>query len=157
MARMDDRDNYRGWDMWLEGGRIGTHLVHEWPSNALKVVSKADVPPGVWTHVLVTYDGTAKSAGLKFYFNGEPQEVEAKADGLTQTIRTEVPFKLGQRHTSSRLDDVAVHSLRIYDNALTSPEAGILAGAARAAALARIPAEKQPRDEQTGSLNGGAV
>jgi hypothetical protein len=150
MARMDDRDNYRGWDMLLEGGRIGTHLVHEWPSDALKVVSRAEVPPGVWTHVLVTYDGSARAAGVKIYLNGEPQEVEAKADGLKQTIRTEVPFKLGQRHTSSRLDDLAVHSLRIYDKALSPPEAGVLAGAARAAALARMPADKRPRDEVDG-------
>jgi hypothetical protein len=150
MARMDDRDNYRGWDMRLEGGHIGTHLVHEWPSDALKVVSKAEVPLGVWTHVLVTYNGSARAAGVKIYLNGEPQEVEAKADGLKQTIRTEVPFKLGQRHTSSRLDDVAVHSLRIYDKALSPPEAGALAGAARAAALARMPADKRPRDEQDG-------
>ena len=150
MARMEDRGKYRGWDMSLEGGRIGTHLVHEWPAEALKVVSKKEVPPNSWTHVLVTYDGSVRAAGVKIYFNGQPQEVEVKTDGLKQTIRTEVPFKLGQRHTSSRLDGVAVHSLRIYDKALTSAEAGVLAGAARAAALARIPVEKQPRDEQDG-------
>ena len=33
IARMDDRSNYRGWDMWLEGGRIATHLVHHWPER----------------------------------------------------------------------------------------------------------------------------
>jgi Protein of unknown function (DUF1553)/Protein of unknown function (DUF1549)/Concanavalin A-like lectin/glucanases superfamily/Planctomycete cytochrome C len=150
MARMDDRSNYRGWDMWLDEGRVSTHLVHEWPSDALKVVSKAQIPAGVWTHVLVTYDGSARAAGVKIFLNGEPQEVEAKADGLKQTIRTEVPFKLGQRHTSSRLDDVTVHSLRIYNRALSPAETGVLAGAARAAALARMPADKRPRDEQDG-------
>ncbi len=40
IARMDDRSNYRGWDMWLEGGRIATHLVHQWPQDALKVVAR---------------------------------------------------------------------------------------------------------------------
>ncbi len=40
IARMDDRNNYRGWDMWLEGGRIATHLVHQWPEDALKVVAR---------------------------------------------------------------------------------------------------------------------
>ncbi len=34
LARMDDRNNYRGWDIWLEGGRIGAHLVHQWPDDA---------------------------------------------------------------------------------------------------------------------------
>ena len=46
IARMDDRSNYRGWDMWLEGGRIATHLVHHWPEDALKVVARGSVSPG---------------------------------------------------------------------------------------------------------------
>ena len=136
--------------MWLEGGRVSTHLVHEWPSDALKVVSKAEVASGVWTHVLVTYDGSARAAGVKIYLNGEPQEVEAKADGLKQTIRTDVPFKLGQRHTSSRLDDVAVHSLRIYNKALAPSEAGILAGAAVRPRSHECQPTSGLRDEQDG-------
>ena len=43
IARMDDRSNYRGWDMWLEGRRIATHLVHQWPEDALKVVSRGTI------------------------------------------------------------------------------------------------------------------
>ena len=78
IARMDDRSNYRGWDMWLEGGRIATHLVHQWPEDALKVVSRGEVSPGVWTHVFVTYDGSARAAGVKIYINGEPQETDVQ-------------------------------------------------------------------------------
>ena len=77
---MDDRSNYRGWDIWLENGRIGTHLVHEWPADALKVVSKTKVQPGVWTHVFVTYDGSSHAAGVKIYLNGEPQADRTNAD-----------------------------------------------------------------------------
>ncbi len=43
LARMDDRQNYRGWDIWLENGRIATHLVHEWPGNAAQ---GRDAQPG---------------------------------------------------------------------------------------------------------------
>ncbi len=46
LARMDDRHNYRGWDLWLENGRIATHLVNEWPENAIKVVTKSSGEPG---------------------------------------------------------------------------------------------------------------
>ena len=58
------------------------------------------------------------------------------ADSLSQSIRTQVPFKLGQRHTTSRVDQTVIHTVRIYDRALSPREAGLLAGASRAAALA---------------------
>ena len=150
IARMDDRDNYRGWDMWLEGGRIATHLVHHWPEDALKVVGRGSVSPGVWTHVFVTYDGSAKASGVRIYINGEPQETDVHADGLKETIRSQVPLKVGQRHTGSRIDHLVVHTLRVYDRALSQREAGILAGAARAAALSRILSKDRPNTEQEG-------
>jgi hypothetical protein len=148
IARMDDRSNYRGWDMWLEGGRIATHLVHQWPDDALKVVSRGVVSAGVWTHVFITYDGSARATGVKIYIDGQPQETDVHADGLKQTIRTQVPLKLGQRHTGSRIDQLVAHTLRIYDRALSPSEAGILAGATEAGTLLRTPAAKRPQAEQ---------
>ena len=150
IARMDDRGGYRGWDLWLEDGRVAAHLVHDWPQDALKVATRGKVSPGTWAHVFVTYDGSARGSGVKIYVNGEPQPTEIAADSLKQTIRIQVPLKVGQRHSSSRLDDVAIHTVRVYDRALTPREAGYLAGAGRAAVLLRTPAEKRPRDEQDG-------
>ena len=158
MARMDDRSNYRGWDMWLEGGRIATHLVHEWPEDALKVVARGVVPPGVWTHVFITYDGSARAAGVNIFLNGERQETDVHADNLKQSIRTEVPFKVGQRHTGSRIDQLAVHTLRIYDKALSPVESAMLAGATRAAAMLRMPAANRSQAElDQRFLLGGAA
>jgi len=33
VARMTEADNYRGWDLWLEGGRVGSHIISSWPSD----------------------------------------------------------------------------------------------------------------------------
>ncbi|HEX3599095.1 MAG TPA: DUF1549 domain-containing protein, partial [Lacipirellulaceae bacterium] len=30
LARMDERREYRGWDLWVEGRHIGTHLIDKW-------------------------------------------------------------------------------------------------------------------------------
>jgi len=150
LARMDDRRNYRGWDLWIEKERIGTHLVHEWPQDALKVVARGEVPQGLWTHVFVTYDGSARASGVKIFLNGELQATEVQADGLKQTIRNQVPFKVAQRHSSSRVDQAVIHTVRIYDRALSPREVGQLAGAGRAAALARTPADKRSDEEQAG-------
>ena len=147
LARMDDRNNYRGWDLWLENGRVAVHLVNQWPGNAVKIVTKGQVKSGVWAHIFVTYDGSSRASGIKIYVNGEPQSTDAHADSLSQSIRTPVPFKLGQRHTSSRIDQMSIHTVRIYDRSLAPREAGFLAGASRAADLLKSPADKRSKEE----------
>ena len=39
-------DDYRGWDLWLENGRVGTHIINKWPDDALKVVANDALKPG---------------------------------------------------------------------------------------------------------------
>jgi len=40
VARMDSGNASRGWDCWLEGDKVGTHIVSKWEDDALKVVSQ---------------------------------------------------------------------------------------------------------------------
>ena len=46
VARMDDANGYRGWDLWLQGNRAGMHLIHNYPADALKVVAKTPLKLG---------------------------------------------------------------------------------------------------------------
>jgi hypothetical protein len=39
LARMDDQHDFRGWDLWMEGGRVGAHIIHKWKDDAIKVVA----------------------------------------------------------------------------------------------------------------------
>jgi hypothetical protein len=140
-ARMDDQHDFRGWDLWVEDNRVGTHIIHKWPTDAIKVVTKVPLPAGRWNHVFVTYDGSGKAAGVKLYVNGVLQETRAPfADSLKNTIRTPVPLKVAQRQSTARLDGVQVQDLRLYGRALTGPEVGRLAAGTRAAWLAEKPA-----------------
>jgi hypothetical protein len=149
LARMDERQGHRGWDLWVENGRFGTHIVHQWPGDAIKVVANGGVRPLTWNHVFVTYDGSGKADGVKIYLNGVLQTARSvTADGLKNSIRTKVPLKVAQRHTSSRVNGIQVQDLRLYAKALAGPEVQGVAGTARAAWLAgkppaaRAPAEK---------------
>jgi len=67
-ARMDDANGYRGWDLWVQRRQIGTHVIHRWSDDALKVVGKNQIPANEWTHVAVSYDGSGKAAGVKVYY-----------------------------------------------------------------------------------------
>src|SRR5262249_25815023 len=60
LARMDDGNGFRGWDLWVQNGSVGMHLINRWPDDALKVVTQARIKPNTWTHVLVSYDGSGK-------------------------------------------------------------------------------------------------
>src|SRR5262249_57737481 len=62
---------------------------------------------------------------------------------LKNTTRTKVPFKLAQRNTTSRLDNVVIQDVRLYGRALSPQEVDRLARSAHAAALLGKPAGKR--------------
>ncbi len=143
LARMDDQHEFRGWDLWLENGRPGSHIIHAWPGDALKVVSNNPVKAGEWTHLCVAYNGSAQAAGVVVYINGQPQPVGVQANALKNTIKTDVPLKVAQRNSTSRLDDVLMQDVRMYDRALAAADVQNLIQATRAAWLAGKPADQR--------------
>jgi hypothetical protein len=147
VARMDEANGHRGWDMWLDGGRPGMHIVHNWPDDALKVASKTALKADKWQYVSLVYDGTGKAEGVKIYIDGAAQEVEIVTNKLANSIRTTVPLKLAQRNTGSRVDDLSLQDLRLYNRALQPGEVAQLATATRAAYLVAKPAEGRSPSE----------
>ncbi|MFN9268866.1 MAG: DUF1553 domain-containing protein [Planctomycetaceae bacterium] len=148
VARMDNSRDFRGWDFWLENGRIGTHLVSKWPEDAFKVTANTALEAGKWQHVTLTYDGSGKAAGVQIYYNGKLQpKANPQADVLKGSTRSEVPLKLAQRHTSEKLPGVGVQDLRFYSRVLPAPEAAQLATATRGVWLVSKPADQRSEAE----------
>ncbi len=141
LARMDDQHDYRGWDLFFDRGRVGAHVVHTWPGDAIKAMSKGTVKPGEWNHVLVVYDGSATGAGVTIYLNGARQETTVHDTGLKNTVRTAVPLKVGQRHSGEQLADFVIQDVRVYGRLLAPAEVEALAKGSRAASLAARPAQ----------------
>ena len=149
MARMDDTNDFRGWDFRLEGGKLGAHLVNKWPDSALKVISKRPIELNRWTHVCLTYDGSRKAAGMKLYIDGVLQENEVASDKLnTNSTRTKIPFTIGQRHTTSPLDKGALQDLRLYDKVLSVAEIKSLGFGLQFEHLASLPPEKRTKEQK---------
>lgn len=153
-ARMDESTGFRGWDLWLENGRVGTHIINKFPDDCLKVVSADPVSPKQWNHLFVTYDGSAKQAGVKVYINGVAQPTNTQFDKLKGTTRATVPFKIGQRHKTSPLTGALVQDARIYTRVLSASEVERLAQTSRAAWIVSRPsAQRSPAE--TAELFGG--
>jgi hypothetical protein len=149
LGRMDEGAEHRGWDLWVQGNQFGTHIIHKWPDDALKVVTGTPIKANEWTHVFISYDGSSKVSGVQLYVNGVLQtNRRVEADSLKNSIRTKVPLKLAQRNNLSRINGLDLQDLRIYNRALSPAEVAQVAKGTRAAwVLAkagdkRTPAEK---------------
>jgi len=35
-GRMSEKDDFRGWDLWVQNNQVGMHLINKWPTDALR-------------------------------------------------------------------------------------------------------------------------
>jgi len=106
--------------------RVVARFAARWPNNAIEVRTKDRVPMNGAHHLLVNYDGSGKTSGLKIYIDGKPWETETVKDTLSGTFRTSASLEIGSKSTGGlfhgQLDD-----MRIYTRPLTDAEAENLA------------------------------
>lgn len=131
LARMDEAAEFRGWDLWMQNGRIGTHIVSAWPKDALKAVTQSPIPANRWVHIVVTYDGSAKIDGLNIYIDGKLQVKQIEASQLKGSIRTTSPLRLGQRSRTIGPAGVRLQDLRLYNRVIAQTEMDLLRSRSR--------------------------
>ena len=146
-SRMDTRLGVRGWDLYLADGQPMAHFIHNWPDDALRADSKERLPMGKWSHLFVTYDGSGKLSGVKFYVNGKPTELTAGADSLKGTIKVNKPLRLAGRDQNTgfkgKLDDI-----RIYSRVVSPSEVALMAETDPLRPALAQPAEKRSPELQ---------
>ena len=119
-SKMDDKDAFRGVDLLLsEDYRLAPHIIHQWPDNAIKTSTAPNtLQAGVWSHVVLSYDGSSKAEGTRVYVNGSLVTANVDNNNLSSTIFTEAPIWLGSRSDSAYLKG-NLSDFRVYDAALT--------------------------------------
>ena len=147
LARMDDAQGYRGWDLYLGDGKVWVHLIHEWEKDAIRVISKRSIEPETWRHVFVTYDGSGKAKGVKLYIDGRPAEVEVSHDTLTGSIRTALPPRIGRRHDSAAFRGM-IDDVRIYDRELSPEEVEQIAGFNAVREILAVAADQRTKEQK---------
>ncbi|MEZ6130627.1 MAG: DUF1553 domain-containing protein [Planctomycetaceae bacterium] len=125
LARMDELNGHRGWDLWQNGAAFSVHIIDNWPDNAIKVSTEQPlVDPNKWQHVFATYDGSGTAAGVRIYVDGKEQKLRVDTNTLKPdaSIRSQAALRIGQRNTSAVFDGGAIQDVRIYDRLLSAAE-----------------------------------
>ncbi len=145
LSKMDVRDAYRGFDLLVDHDKVAVHLIHAWPGDALKVITKQTIPRDRWTHLICTYDGSGKASGVAMYIDGRRADLDVETDSLKGSIATREPFRLGRRSTEFFFNgDVA--DVRIYRRVLGADEVKAI-GDRPVLELARTPAADRTKTE----------
>jgi hypothetical protein len=121
----------RGYELLLENGHVVAGLHHMWPGNSLKVMSKEALPTNEWMHVVFTYDGSSRAAGIRLYVNGVPAPTETVRDGLSKDITYEAgepDLAIGYRFRDSGFKGGSIDDFRMFSRALTPMEVAHVAG-----------------------------
>ncbi len=114
----------RGYELLIEDGCLSAALIHFWPGNAIRVVTRQPLTPGEWTHVGVTYDGSSRASGLRIYVNGELADVEVVRDNLYKNISGGGgdQITIGERFRDRGFTHGLVDEFQVFSRQLSSLE-----------------------------------
>ncbi len=126
---------YRGYSLVLDQGRAVFSMIHFWPGNALRVQTRAPLPVGEWTHLVVTHDGSSRAAGIRAYLNGSNASLEVVRDALSRDIvhRPEwgdsgaPELSLGARFRDVGFKGGVIDEFLVFDRELTALEVRLVA------------------------------
>lgn len=114
-----------GYELTQLGGRLSAKLVHFWPGNAICVETDEVLQPGKWHHVVVTYDGSSKAAGLKLFVDGVSDH-QVVQDHLTRTITQwrngYRDLAIGARYRDRGFKGGQVDEFRVFERELSAIE-----------------------------------
>ncbi len=77
--------------------------------------------PNVWTHVVVTYDGSSSASGVKIYKNATSLSLTTSLDTLSATIKPAVNWRIGDDYTNDWMKG-SVDELRIFNRVLSAQD-----------------------------------
>jgi len=134
--KIDNPETRRGYeflfdDLELVGiqkraAHLTIRLTSHWPDGAIQIRTTRKLTLGDWYHVALTYDGSARAAGLHLYINGKLHQTEVLQDNLSGTIKTDAELQVGNKGLGKpfrgNIDD-----LRLYERVLDAAEVEQLA------------------------------
>lgn len=123
---------FKGYQVSVENDRFDVRLAHDFPYNAIHLLSNSSVPRNEWIHLTLTYDGSSKAAGVRLFVNGKPLDMEVRRDNLVKDMvfhpvkpgggYIETYLKVGARWRSRGFTGGKVDEIQVFDRELSQAE-----------------------------------
>ena len=120
-SKQDSNAEARGFEILWYKAQPRINLAHRYGNDGIEVVAKDKFSGGQWRHLVITYDGSSKAAGLKVYVDGKLSEVDVRRDSLSGSIASKEPWRIGWKGTGIGFEG-SVDEFRLYDRAISSDE-----------------------------------
>ncbi len=157
ISRLDPSKDYRGWDLYLQGGIPAAHIVDTWPGKANKLLRGRGIPQKKWHHIMVTFDGTQPPVtAVSLYVDGELARKRAQPASVGDDIVVNAPLVLGGRGGAAEKitgGKVALQDFRFYRRLLLEPEIKRLASLGQIAGIINTPSDKWNKDQRAKALD----
>lgn len=124
-SKQDSNADARGFEILWYKSQPRINLAHRYGSDGIEVVAKDKFGGGQWRHLVITYDGSSKAAGLKVYVDGRLSEVDVRRDSLTGSIASKEPWRIGWKGTGIGFEG-GMDEFRLFDRAITADEVSAL-------------------------------
>ena len=141
-GQYDVDDGSRGWLMNIGSRQLSFSLRGDQdpdsgrrPAPRVSPVNTKRMPPGEWTHIVVTHDGSGERAGMDVYRDGEVLEASGTEyfTKVLGSIKADRPLELGRGVTEIRqeqemryFDGGGIADFRVFNRPLTVQEAGVV-------------------------------
>jgi hypothetical protein len=116
---------FRGYELFIDNAAksVNFYLINTFPTNTIQVNATYTLQTGIWTNVVVTYDGSSNASNVRFYINGSSVSTTIPYNTLSATILNDVVPKIGQRAGNTDFPYLGnISTTRIYNRALSATE-----------------------------------
>ncbi|MEX2511595.1 MAG: DUF1553 domain-containing protein [Cyclobacteriaceae bacterium] len=88
LANSGNKNNFfRGYEVFLDStNRVQVRIIHALPHNCIHLITKDPIKMDDWSHIVLTYDGSASASGTQLYIDGKPWPLEVLVDNLYKSI-----------------------------------------------------------------------
>ncbi len=125
-----DAEGYRGWLCKLNtDGTLSFQFNHVWPDNCIDIQTIDTLPVGVWTNIILNYNGNSKASGVKVFLNGKKPFYKIWKDHLQKSLLHGAnksnwwahPFLIGIESRKS-IEEIVMDEMKIFDRQLSAIE-----------------------------------
>lgn len=129
------RYGYQGYDLVLKNNQLNFRVIHNFPHDAISVLSPLHLKTNQWYHIAISYNGNSKADGVEIFINGEKQSKQVEYDHLVKHIRSfpsihkgaKLPgLVFGLRTLDRSMPKGEVDEFYLFGNTLNQPQAKFL-------------------------------